>query len=43
MRIEEIGMARRAKTGAGAEVPEQQFLRLMSHEMRTPLNGVTQT
>lgn len=23
-----------------AEAPEQQFLRLMSHEMRTPLNGV---
>jgi len=40
MRIEEIGMARRAKTGAEAQVPEQQFLRLMSHEMRTPLNGV---
>ncbi|MBA3049250.1 MAG: response regulator [Alphaproteobacteria bacterium] len=33
-------MARRAKTGAEAQVPEQQFLRLMSHEMRTPLNGV---
>lgn len=33
-------MARRAKTGAEAAVPEQQFLRLMSHEMRTPLNGV---
>jgi CheY-like chemotaxis protein len=36
-------MARRAKTSvetAKAEVPEQQFLRLMSHEMRTPLNGV---
>jgi CheY-like chemotaxis protein/nitrogen-specific signal transduction histidine kinase len=30
-------------TNAGASVPEgaeQQFLRLMSHEMRTPLNGV---
>ncbi|MDZ4111492.1 MAG: response regulator [Brevundimonas sp.] len=25
---------------AKAEAPEQQFLRLMSHEMRTPLNGV---
>ena len=33
-------MARRAKAGAEAEAPEQQFLRLMSHEMRTPLNGV---
>lgn len=36
-------MARRAKTSvatAKAEAPEQQFLRLMSHEMRTPLNGV---
>ncbi len=33
-------MARRVKTGVGAEAPEQQFLRLMSHEMRTPLNGV---
>ncbi len=33
-------MARRVKTGAEAAVPEQQFLRLMSHEMRTPLNGV---
>lgn len=33
-------MARRVKTGAEAEAPEQQFLRLMSHEMRTPLNGV---
>ena len=40
MPIEEIGMARRAKPGAEAVVPEQQFLRLMSHEMRTPLNGV---
>ncbi len=33
-------MARRVKTGAETVVPEQQFLRLMSHEMRTPLNGV---
>ena len=33
-------MARRVKAGAEAVVPEQQFLRLMSHEMRTPLNGV---
>ena len=33
-------MARRAKAGVATEVPEQQFLRLMSHEMRTPLNGV---
>jgi CheY-like chemotaxis protein len=36
-------MARRAKTSAvpaKAGLPEQQFLRLMSHEMRTPLNGV---
>lgn len=33
-------MARRAKTEAQTGVPEQQFLRLMSHEMRTPLNGV---
>ena len=36
-------MARRTKTSGGmakAEAPEQQFLRLMSHEMRTPLNGV---
>ncbi|WP_439476527.1 response regulator [Brevundimonas sp.] len=33
-------MARRAKSGAETVVPEQQFLRLMSHEMRTPLNGV---
>lgn len=39
-------MARRVKTEpadarpAGGEAPEQQFLRLMSHEMRTPLNGV---
>ena len=40
MSPEEIGMARRAKSGAEAEAPEQQFLRLMSHEMRTPLNGV---
>jgi CheY-like chemotaxis protein len=40
MPFEEIGMARRVKSGAEAEAPEQQFLRLMSHEMRTPLNGV---
>ena len=40
MLIEEIGMARRAKAGVATEAPEQQFLRLMSHEMRTPLNGV---
>ena len=40
MPVEEIGMTRRAKTGAETAVPEQQFLRLMSHEMRTPLNGV---
>ena len=33
-------MARRVKAGAETAVPEQQFLRLMSHEMRTPLNGV---
>ncbi|MGV8928741.1 MAG: response regulator [Brevundimonas sp.] len=33
-------MARRAKTAVETVVPEQQFLRLMSHEMRTPLNGV---
>ena len=33
-------MARRTKAGTKARVPEQQFLRLMSHEMRTPLNGV---
>ncbi|MFA4892732.1 response regulator [Brevundimonas sp.] len=40
-------MARRGKTTepadlkpARGEAPEQQFLRLMSHEMRTPLNGV---
>ena len=40
-------MARRSKTTDTADVkpvageaPEQQFLRLMSHEMRTPLNGV---
>lgn len=34
-------MARsKAKQSRGDEVPEQQFLRLMSHEMRTPLNGV---
>lgn len=33
-------MARRVKTNAETVVPEQQFLRLMSHEMRTPLNGV---
>jgi CheY-like chemotaxis protein len=40
-------MARRVKTTGPADVqavegeaPEQQFLRLMSHEMRTPLNGV---
>ena len=33
-------MARRAKAGVATEAPEQQFLRLMSHEMRTPLNGV---
>ncbi|MDI1325567.1 MAG: response regulator [Brevundimonas sp.] len=40
-------MARRGKTTepagtepAKGEAPEQQFLRLMSHEMRTPLNGV---
>jgi CheY-like chemotaxis protein len=26
--------------GAVCDTPEQQFLRLMSHEMRTPLNGV---
>jgi CheY-like chemotaxis protein len=40
MLIREIGMARRAKAGTAVEAPEQQFLRLMSHEMRTPLNGV---
>ncbi len=40
MLVEEIGMARRAKAHVATEVPEQQFLRLMSHEMRTPLNGV---
>ncbi len=40
MPVEEIGMARRAKAGVATEAPEQQFLRLMSHEMRTPLNGV---
>ena len=40
MPVEEIGMARRAKSRAETVVPEQQFLRLMSHEMRTPLNGV---
>jgi CheY-like chemotaxis protein/nitrogen-specific signal transduction histidine kinase len=39
-------MARRVKTElvdvkpVAGEAPEQQFLRLMSHEMRTPLNGV---
>ncbi len=33
-------MTRRVTTEAKAGVPEQQFLRLMSHEMRTPLNGV---
>jgi CheY-like chemotaxis protein len=37
-------MARRARQERQAEPreqsPEQQFLRLMSHEMRTPLNGV---
>lgn len=27
-------------TGDASTAPEQQFLRLMSHEMRTPLNGV---
>jgi CheY-like chemotaxis protein len=40
MLIQEIGMVRQTKTGAAAVAPEQQFLRLMSHEMRTPLNGV---
>ncbi len=40
MSVTEIGMARRTKAGTKARVPEQQFLRLMSHEMRTPLNGV---
>lgn len=29
-----------APPGAASDAPEQQFLRLMSHEMRTPLNGV---
>ena len=29
-----------ARPGAPSDAPEQQFLRLMSHEMRTPLNGV---
>ena len=33
-------MVRKTKTGTAAVAPEQQFLRLMSHEMRTPLNGV---
>lgn len=39
-------MARRVKAESAdlkpveGEAPEQQFLRLMSHEMRTPLNGV---
>lgn len=36
-------MARQTKAqsdDSGASPPEQQFLRLMSHEMRTPLNGV---
>ncbi len=33
-------MARRVKAEAETVAPEQQFLRLMSHEMRTPLNGV---
>jgi len=40
MPVREIGMARRTKAGTKARAPEQQFLRLMSHEMRTPLNGV---
>lgn len=40
MPVREIGMARRTKAGTKVRVPEQQFLRLMSHEMRTPLNGV---
>lgn len=34
-------MVQAARTpAADAPAPEQQFLRLMSHEMRTPLNGV---
>ena len=36
-------MARQTKAPAddsAVAAPEQQFLRLMSHEMRTPLNGV---
>ena len=40
MPVREIGMARRTKAGTKARAPEQQFLRLMSHEMRNPLNGV---
>ena len=37
-----MGQARRthAPTETTPAAPEQQFLRLMSHEMRTPLNGV---
>jgi CheY-like chemotaxis protein/nitrogen-specific signal transduction histidine kinase len=41
-----MGQARRTHASteitpaAPADAPEQQFLRLMSHEMRTPLNGV---
>ena len=41
-----MGQARRTHAptkiaaAAPSDAPEQQFLRLMSHEMRTPLNGV---
>ena len=32
--------ASKSQASAATDAPEQQFLRLMSHEMRTPLNGV---
>ena len=36
------GQRKKSSTGGAADTAsaEQQFLRLMSHEMRTPLNGV---
>ncbi|NAW11168.1 histidine kinase dimerization/phospho-acceptor domain-containing protein, partial [Salmonella sp. gx-h1] len=34
------GTTEKTKEATAPNAPAQQFLRLMSHEMRTPLNGV---
>lgn len=39
-RTRKTTLAAETASGAAGAAPEQQFLRLMSHEMRTPLNGV---